>query len=747
MREFKALSAANLPEGFDAELHTEEPIVEVKETPGNITINYAFPGFYLVDDEQEIDGEKAEFKQLHIKSTGSFGGSGKPQLPSFGRYVQIPANADYQLTVKKSRPIEFGDVVVAPAQTTISDNPNQKHELEFDKDFYLKDVQYPEDVVMVTGPHVIDDRPVLLVNVTPLQYNPAKKKVVGFSNISVSLELKERKGDAARSVSDSPKDDEALGNLLLNPGQRISQKMGFAIPQLTIRAVGPELLVIYAKVFERAAQKLAAWKNHRGLLTEIACIDTVGNSVTQLKNYIRGRRGLRFARLRYVLLIGDGDMIVTQSTLNNGGPLNCLYGVSYRPDMKTATDYYYSTQFDQDNPDPAHPNQVLFYPWLSIGRIPVRPDIEGPPASGDSQAQSVVDQIIAYEKTPPADPDFYKRMTFAAFFQGTNHKDTRGYLTTIEGIRANMESLGYTTDRVYVTNDTASQLYYQDGSPIPAGVVSAIVSDSTATQMLIAATTEGQLFFGHRDHGNWDGWVHPSFRNSSLDQVTGDMPSVFYSINCETAGFDYNEPTECFAEKNLRMRGTAPSLIGATRDSGTYMNNDLIRGIFDATFGGVIPTFPGGNASYRVNNSRLGDILNYAKSYLPIVNPGNDAGVKDEWEIYHVIGDPTLEMWTALPRVIGMTAKIVQRNLDIQLSACPRGTVITLWFGDKLLKRLEPACTHITVPLAGLTPIALPKPPLLKPYVEVCLWAPGNRFTGVRVPIAQQRLAAIPAAA
>ena len=234
---------------------------------------------------------------------------------------------------------------------------------------------------------------------------------------------------------------------------------------------------------------------------------------------------------------------------------------------------------------------------------------------------------------------------------------------------------------------------------------------------------------------------------TTLDQVTGDMPSVFYSINCETAGFDYNEPTECFAEKNLRMKGTAPSLIGATRDSGTYMNNDLIRGIFDATFGGVIPTFPGGNASYRVKNSRLADILNYAKSYLPVVHAGDDAGVKDEWEIYHVIGDPTLEMWTAAPRAIAMTAKIVERSLDIQLSTCPKGTVITLWSGDKMLKRLEPASTHITIPLTGLTPIPLPRPPFLKPYVEVCLWSPGYRFTGARVRLVQYRLVAMPAAA
>src|SRR5690242_4427058 len=194
-------------------------------------------------------GKKVDFKQPHIKSTGFISASGKPQLPSFGRYVQIPTNSEYRVTVKKGQPVEFDGVMVSPAQARISDNPNQKHELEYDKDFYGKDALYPEDVVKVTGPHLVHELHVLLVHVTPLQYNPAKKKLVGFPNITVSLELKEMKADVAGAISDSPTDDEAFGNLLLNPGQRIAQKMGFTIPRLPIRAVGPELLIIYAKLF------------------------------------------------------------------------------------------------------------------------------------------------------------------------------------------------------------------------------------------------------------------------------------------------------------------------------------------------------------------------------------------------------------------------------------------------------------------------------------------------------------------
>jgi hypothetical protein len=483
------------------------------------------------------------------------------------------------VTVKKSHPVTFDDVLVSPAQTQMSDHPEQKHEFEYDKEFYAKDVLYPENILKVTGPFPVERYNALLIHITPLQYNPAKKQVIGYGNITVTIDLKEKKGEKTKDSPDSFFDNEGFGNQLLNPGNKVAERVGIEIPPIVIRPTGPSLLIIYAKIFEKAAQRLADWKNHRGLISETVCIDAIGNNVPAIKTYIRGRRRTRFTRLRYVLLFGDQDMIVTQKDLNSSyGALGFLP----QADKHTATDYYYSTQFDTTSPDPARPNAILFYPWLSIGRIPVRPDVEGNPPSGDSKAQGVVDKIITYEKNPPVDPNYYSRMAFAAYFQGFV-TDSKGYLTTIEYLRSQMVALGYDAERIYVSDDPKPK-FYKDGTPIPAEVINAFVNDANATQMLIDATTEGQLYIGHRDHGNWDGWAKPPFKKTALGNVTGDMLSVFYSINCETGAFDYPEPTECWAETNLTMKGAAPSLIAATRDSGTYRNNDLIKAIYDAIF-------------------------------------------------------------------------------------------------------------------------------------------------------------------
>jgi hypothetical protein len=707
MRKFQSLQPDRLHEGFDAEIHGEEPIVEVTESKGKIVISYTFPGFYLVDDERDVAGEKIGFKLVDIKATGHVEHGGKPLLPSLGRYVHIPANCDYTLRVSKSKPVQFDNVLVLPAQEKLTDSGAGESVFEYDKGSYAAKQLYPEESVEVTGPFDIDNYNALLVHVRPLQYNAARRRLIGFGNITVTIHVTSKKGPRAKPPVPQPDvDREAFGNLFLNPRRNVEERLrveavGKPVPILVPR--GPELLIIYHNTFKNAAEKLALWKNRRGLIAETVSIDQVGNTVAKIKKYIRARRSSAFSRLRYVLLFGDVEHIEPQRNIP------CPYG-------ENASDYYYSTQND-----PTDTNLVL--PWLAIGRIPV-----------DTQADAMctVDQIIGYEKDPPIDLNYYKKLTFAAFFQDDNMdgRDDRGYLQTIEGLRNYMASLGYDTQRVYVSNNPNPKLYV-DGTPIPQDVIAAFVDAATATQQLIHATTEGRLIIGHRDHGNWDGWSHPSFKITDLAAVTGTKPSLFYSINCLTGQYDVAAPNESFAEKNLLQAGTAPSLIAATRVSHTWLNNDLIKALYDAMFAGVIATFPGGTASYAVKFNRLGDMLNYAKSYLPITTSGSAAYIKDHMEIYHVIGDPTLEIWKEAPQVLKLEARINHLALTIRLSSCPKGCVLTIWYGDQLLRRLEPSSTQITISLKGIVPVPLPPLPP-KWQVYVCCWAPGHRYTEVR---------------
>lgn len=709
MREFKSLIPAGLPDSFDVEIHGEEPIVEIEESKEHIVISYIFPGFYLSDDGREVEGEWISFKQLNIARTGFLAESGKPLLPSFGRYVQIPFNCDFKFTVKKGEPVQFEDVLVLPSQEELTDDPEQEHVFEYDRELYARDELYPRDIVEVTGPFEIDGYNTLLVHVRPFQYNAAKRKLIGYSNIVITIDIFPKASETDEyPLIDPELNREAYGNFFLNPRRGVEERLEIEPGRIVIPPIprGPEFLIIYHATFEAAAEKLARWKNMRGLRTETVAVGTVGNTVNQIKTYIRNKRKQLFSRLRYVLLFGDVDMI----------PVETIPGGAFGSNV---TDYYYSTP-----KDPPGPNDYVM-PWLAIGRIPLRAAEEG---------LAVVDQIITYEKNPPCDPEYYRRMTFGAYFQDDHPQDgraDRAYMKTLEGIRDHLITLGFDVERVYASNNPNPQAYI-DGTPIPTEVKDSIINGNAATDMLISATAEGQLITGHRDHGNWDGWSHPAFNESHLEAITSEYPTIFYSVNCLTGKFDLTAPTESFAEMILRMKGGAPSLVAATRVSGTFRNDSLEKALFDAMWPGVLPTFPGSTASYAVRYNRLGDILNYAKSYLPVKHSGDSVGIKDHFEIYHVIGDPTLELWAAAPVIIAVRATISRNHLLIQLSVCPKGSVVTIWYRDKILKRIEPSSTYIKMPVRD---ILIPPLPAGRYLVSVCFKAPGHRFHQVNVRV------------
>ncbi|KYK35078.1 MAG: hypothetical protein AYK19_11280 [Theionarchaea archaeon DG-70-1] len=698
MREFKSLRPRELPRIYNVETHGEEPIVKVEEKEGRITVQYTFPGFYLSDDERDVEKERIPFKQVTIAHTGFLGESGKPLLPSFGRYVQIPFNCEYTITVEKSESVQFDDITVAPAQANLTDSPEEEHVFEYDKEFYLKDQFYPEDVVNVSGPFEINGYNSLLLHVRPLQYNPAKKKVIGFGTITVTIDITPKE-PSEYALAHPALDKEAYGNLFLNPKRGIEKRLGIdtrVMAPSSNTPSGPEFLIIYHDTFKKAAENLAKWKNKRGLRTVAVSITEMGNTVESIKRYIRKMRGLTLSRLRYVLLFGDTDVIIPET-------------IPESPSGENVTDYYCSTERD-----PVSTTQYVF-PWLSVGRIPVKTAEEG---------LTVVDQIIAYEKNPPEDPEYYKRMVFAAYFEDRWPKDgkaNKGYMKTMEYIREHMVDLGFEVERVYTTNNE-DMTEYHDSTPIPEEVKDAVIDEETATSRLVSVTSKGCLIIGHRDHGRSTGWVDPPFEIKHLNAVTGETPTMFYSINCLTGKFDVETPTDSFAEKLLKMKGGAPSLIAATRASYTWLNDDLMKALFDAMWAGVLHTF-GSTASYPIKYNRLGDVLNYAKTYLPVVSSGIPERIKDHFEIYHVIGDPTLELWKTKPLDVKMHVVVKKWHMVIVLSRCPKNSVITVWDKDKMLKRIEPSSNHIRIPLRdiSLTPVTRRK-------IFVCFWAPGCMF-------------------
>lgn len=730
MRKFESLNPEELPEHFNVEEHGEQPFVILNEGKGQIDVSYIFPGFYISDHVRNISGQDIIFKQVNIGDTGWISESGRPLLPSFGRYVQIPPGCAFSISwTTNGKPVVFDDVLVYPSQSMLTDIVNEKVEFEYDKKFYDKTEVYPKKIVGTRGPLKVGGYASLLLNVCPLQYFPIEKRIEGYGNITVTIALEAKKEAVTISPYDPDTNTMAYGNLFVNPEpgveKRVFPGVKYCLPP--IEPWGPEFIIIYHDDFHDAAEDLAEWKNTRGLRTEIVSIKDIGNDIgknpadiepADIKTYIRSRL---LSRLRYVLLFGDENHIKPEIIHGN------------------LTDHYYATLNDPINDD-------YELPWLAIGRIPVQTTDE---------AQQVVDQIIRYEKTPPVEQDYYDWMVFVAYFEDHEFPwghDERAFIQTMEEIREKMLIFGFTIDRIYVKETNKQPQYYVDLKKIDQDVIDEIKdSDSTSTDALVDATSKGRLIIAQRGHGDPDGWKAPSFTNANddLDEVVNEVvkskevpvPTIFYSLSCYTGKFNRDEAIwgKCFAEKMLSIDAGAPSLIACTSKANTWLNNYLMKAFFHAMWGNIFCPTPSTNVSYPVRKNRLGDILNYGKHYLPL-QVGNfpletdttaTEVVQDSLEISQLVGDPTLEIWKEQPKSIRISAILWNSQIYIRLSLCPADAVITIWDGDQLIKRMEPISTTLTISLRSISDPVLPITKKFKYKYKVCFWAPGYRFVEV----------------
>jgi len=686
---------------------SDEPEVKVdyKNKGEKIVITYTFPGYSVSNVKRKVNNKWKPFGEVGMSGTGLYSIDADPLLPSFGRFIQIPPNySAVKVHYRKFNPIPDKKYTITWAGKIVWD----EDVIRFVKKVYEVDKFFPEKVVEHSGPYYMDGYKVLLVHVRPLQYNPGKKllRIYGKIRVYIGLsrienpEIEEEDELYEWALTDPFTNLEGFGNLILNPGREIFQEIGHnrkPRAEISDERRKTEFLIIYGKDLKRPAERLKAWKEKRGIRTKIVSIKTVNNRPEKIKGYIQYERSTRSPRLRYVLLFGGVDKITVSQEEGRHAEI---------------TDHYFYTHKDADNSE-------CLLPWVSGGRIPVEKEEDG---------MSVVDQIIRYEKEPPFEPEYYKRVTVAGCFEASKDEEG-GYqdgrakensIKTMEEIRKHMLSQGFEVNPVYFSKTKKGKpLIYRDGTPVPREVKDHIITDqNTAAKLLIGYINEGQLIACHRGHGWWDGWREPRFKTKDLKSISSDRPCVLFSINCLTGSF--HEPSkDNFAQKMLALNGGAPTLIAANFITSTWHNDSMAKALFDAVWPGIIPAFPKTNISYPVKNRRIGDLLNYAKAYL-LVKHGTNAETKEQFELYHIIGDPTLEIWEDEPSSLRLRASIMRDTLCITMNTCPRAAVLTIWHRDNLLKRIKPLRPRATVALKDLG---------REPPYSICLSAPGCRFT------------------
>ena len=630
--------------------------------------------------------------------------AGQPAVPTQSLLVAVPQGAEVSVRARPSVAERHEDVLVLPgrhepADAHHEDNPDFANPpFTRDEGIYRADEPYPREAATarVVGTH--RDLTLAQVVVAAGRHNPVGRTYEAYDEVTVEVAFS---GGAEGFVS-----ERALSPF--EPASRLALDLPINADAVTANVLvdppfrslclGEELLVLTHPDFAGPASDLADWKNEKGLMTNVVEVGPLTDSPTvdDIREVIASRYDNCLVRPSYLLLLGGTWHI----------PVTRVETWQERDDLSEtiATDLPYGhldpPDFDANADDAEQLARLV--PDFITGRIP---------ADSLSEAETAVEKIIAYESAPPTEAGFYERTTHAAEFEccrtdlvetvgsvGAGEPDftpgvsDRTFIESSEHIRNAATAFGYDAERVYTRttswdynalgiDDTPLAYYDETPLPQPLSPAEGFAWDGT-TSDVIDAFEDGRFLVTHRDHGASWGWSAPSFTANQVGSVTngGRLP-VIWSINCSTGQFDATGNS--FAEAALfNPDGGGIAVIAASGLSPSVHNSRLARAMSDT----IWPTQnPGLNpVSLLVTaDPRVGDTLHAARlAMLALVEAdGATAGyVRDQYLMYHVIGDPTLQMWTQQPeQPLPEAFTIELLDTETLVGYEVEGATVTLW--------------------------------------------------------------------
>ncbi|MEA3495403.1 MAG: C25 family cysteine peptidase, partial [Bacteroidota bacterium] len=654
------------------------PVRAVKDygTEG-LEIEYNFKGAMLTS--KKINN--VEYQFLHIEGFGKLGDIGRPALPAFNDIIALPENATIEVNIQYSKWIDIDTFMIHPALQPALDTEGASEPIfEIDNQLYSRNALYPAQIVDVIEINQLRNTRLALVRICPVQFNPVSRKLRVFSSIKYKIVFKgSGKSFNQISTNNTFRFTKVLKNLALNnrfipDGIACSSSLPFVESSYGPRK---DYIIITHSAYQSAADTLAKWKRKMGYSVEV--VSRSSWSATQVKDSIHSRYSNWTPKPDYFVIIGDhtGSYAVPGET--HTSPNNNSF----------ASDLYYACMNGSGD----------YVPDMARGRISV---------SSPSQALSVVQKIINYERYPVSDTNFYQNGLNCAQFQDNNTDDyaDRRFAHTSEEIRDYIINRGYNVQRIYYASSSVTPKYYNNGYYSNGQSIPSVLLKSNgyswngSSSAITTSINAGKFYVFHRDHGyaGGSGWAHPYYTTSSMNSLSnGRKLPVVFSINCHTGEYQLSE---CFAEKFLRMTNKgAVGVFAASYYSYSGFNDGLSEGFIDAIWSnpGLVPNFgSGGVSNPSLNNHSdiytMGDVLNQGLIRMVQTWSGSSTYHKYQHELFHYFGEPAMKIWTSTPTSITATHvdTITPSTSSFAISNCSATSAIaTLVKGDSLVGKVQ----------------------------------------------------------
>jgi PKD repeat protein len=611
----------------------------VSESSKELLINCSLGEFQF--EEVPVDG--TIMKAVRMPGVLLPNESGAPDLPATSRYIAIPQEAVAGFTIISSRTELMTGVDVAPAPVIPLDTDRGPLKIKKQDEIYSRNEFYPANPVTISEPFKIRGVDVVMLSITPFQYNPVTRELIVYKDLKVDVNIEGGTGKIGEERLQSRWWDPVIKGAVLNPDIIPATKWE-NYPSAS-RTTGFEYLIITPDLpeFQQWADSIKYFRILQGISTGVVNTTQIGGNTTDaIKAYVNNAYNTWDIPPVAVLILGDYS---TGST----GVISYMYPHPTGTYPNFASDNYFADVDSNDLPD------IIF------ARITAR---------NAAELQVMVTKFLNYERNPPTDFNFYDKPVTALGWQTSRwfqicSEAIGGFLHNELGknpVRINALYQGNPDVDPWTTAYNSATVLNYFG-PNGLGYIPATPQElggftgGTPTQ-IVNAINDGTFLIQHRDHGSYTGWGEPGFTTTYINQlnnVNNELPFVL-SINCQTGAF--HNTAECFAEKFHRktyngQNSGALGLIAATEVSYSYVNDTYVWGVFDNMFPDFLPDytteFPTSFVMPAFGNA-AGKYFLYQSSW-----PYNTINKQVTYQLFHHHGDAFMTLYTEVPQALAVT--------------------------------------------------------------------------------------------
>ncbi len=597
--------------GFEGEIKLNAPRTELRVVEQN-AVTLRLENALASIQTYEVATPEGVFTRLTMSGYASNYRPGYPELPVLSRLIEIPHGAEAQVRVVsyQEETIDLAEWGIAtpifPSQPSISKSEDPaKVKFQYRAEVYRADEFSGQEIAALEIVGTMRGRRLARLSISPLRYNAAQNVLKALNYIEIEIRFANADLDLTRSLRQKYYSPlfEAAFERLLNYQLFIED---------TLSRYPIKYVILADPMFQAVLQPFVEWKTRKGfnVMEAYKGAPGVGTTREQIKAYLKSlydNATPQDPAPTYLLIVGDVDQIPAFISGHHTDLYYCEYdgGGDYLPE--------------------------LYYGRFSANQL--------------SELTPQIDKTLEYEQYLMPDPSFLNEVVMIAGMDGFYGP-----------LHANGQ-INYGTDYYFNAAHgllSHTYLYPQSGS---------------SGSQIIQNVSDGVGYANYTAHGGPSGWSDPSFEVSDIPSLqNAHQYPLMVGNACSTNEF---QVYACFGEALLRaVNKGALGYIGGSNS--TYWDEDFYWGVGVGAVS-AHPTYQGtGLGSYdRMFHDHGEPEADWYVTQGQMIHAGNLAVTEGSpgsaqyyWEIYHLMGDPSLSVYFSVPDPLPVT----------HLSAMPVGT-------------------------------------------------------------------------